>query len=259
MEDRLQQLLGEHEHLYGVICRDPTLTDIELIGQEGYHVIWLDLEHSAISTAEALRLCRTIDHLGMVAFVRILELTRTHVQHLLDGGAHGIILPDVRSADQAEQLVRLGKYPPRGERGVSTCSAGTGFTLRGDPQRALADANEQTHLVAMIESDEGFDAIEQIVQIDGIDLITVGPLDWSVNLGLFGDLAKKHLKPKIEHVLKETTRAGKIAAMGTASAAQAHEYAQLGVRIFFVGVDVNLKRKIFSDTVDKYREELAGR
>ena len=110
--DRLGELLGENDLLYGVICRDVTLIDIELMAQEGYHIVWIDLEHNWQSSADAIQLSRTIAHLGMVPLVRIRELSRTNVQPLLDGGVQVIVLPDVRSAKQAAELVQLGKYPP---------------------------------------------------------------------------------------------------------------------------------------------------
>ena len=112
MVDRLNDLLNEREFLYGMLCRDATLVDVELMAQAGYHIIWIDLEHSHQSTSEALLLCRFITHLGMVPLVRILEPTRTHVQRLIDGGAQVINLPDVRTVEQATHFVELEKYPP---------------------------------------------------------------------------------------------------------------------------------------------------
>ena len=111
MIDRLGQLLRDNERVYGVICRDPTLLEIELMAQAGYHIVWIDLEHSPKPVDEVVRLGRTITHLGMVSLVRIPELSRTHVQLLLDGGIEVLVLPDVRSAQQASEFVQLGKYP----------------------------------------------------------------------------------------------------------------------------------------------------
>ena len=129
---------------------------------------------------------------------RIPELTRTQVQRLLDGGMEILTLPDVRSAAQAARLVQLGKFPPLGERGVSSSSAGTGFTLGSDPRRALGEADLRTSLMVMIESDEGYRALDDILEVEGIDMLTVGEMDWSVSLGLFGPEAKRALAPKIE-------------------------------------------------------------
>ncbi len=256
MSGRLQELLKTEEILYGVICRDTTMIDLELMAQLGYSVVFLDLEHGPQSTAEVLRLGRTITHLGMVPMARIPELTRTQVQRLLDGGMEILTLPDVRSAAQAARLVRLGKFPPLGERGVSTSSAGTGFTLGTDPRRALREADRGTSLMVMIESDEGYQALDDILEVEGIDMLTVGEMDWSVSLDLFGPEAKRALAPKIERVLTAGRRSGKILAAGGGNPQQARQYRGLGVRLFFVGVDVNLKRRMLSDSLSAFKEIL---
>ena len=109
MADRLTELLNKHDRLYGVICRDATPIDIELLAQLGYHLVWIDLEHSTKPLSEVIRLGRSIAHLGMVPLVRIPELSREYVQLLLDGGIPIIILPDVRSANEGEEIRGIGK------------------------------------------------------------------------------------------------------------------------------------------------------
>ncbi len=253
MEDRLGTLLAENDVLYGVICRDATPVDIELFAQAGYHFIWLDLEHSPQSPAEVMRLCRQIMHMGMVPQIRIVELIRTHMQQLLDGGAQIITLPDVRTVAEAQKLVAMGKYPPVGQRGVSTCAAGTDYTMGDDPQQTLALANQAVHLMVMFESDEGYERLDDILAVPGYDLANIGPMDWGVNLGLFGAAAKEHLGPKIEHVIKASVAAGKTMAMAAMDADQAKAYVDLGVRMLMIGVDVAAKRKMWMDQIEKIR------
>jgi 4-hydroxy-2-oxoheptanedioate aldolase len=110
--------------------------------------------------------------------------------------------------------------------------------------------------MVMIESDEGYQALDDILQVEGIDMLTVGEMDWSVSLGLFGAEAKRVLAPKIERVLTMAHRSGKILAMGGGNPQQADYYRSLGVRLFFVGVDVNLKRKVLSESLSGLREVL---
>ena len=254
MKDRLGELLESSDVLYTIVCRDATPTDIELLAQAGYHVVWLDLEHSMMSTTEALRLGRLVTHLGMVPLARILELSRTHVQRLLDGGIQVVTLPDIRSAEQARALVRLGKYPPMGERGASSNSAGTGFTLGSDPAETLRGANRSTHLMALFESDEGFEQLDAIVGVDGIDLFGVGPNDWSIGLGLFGEAATSYLAPKIERIVRTVARAGKTMVMTPSSPDEARRYHDLGARVFQLGPDVTLKRRALFDAIGPFRD-----
>lgn len=259
MTDRLGELLCQNEFLYGLICRDATLTDIEVMAQEGYHIVFLDLEHGPQSVEEAIRLSRTISHLGMVPLVRIVELSRTHVQRLLDGGVRVLTLPDIRSGDQAVELARLAKYPPLGERGVSSTSGGTDFALRPDPEQALRDANDSTHLMVMLEGEEGLSNLGDILAVEGVDMVTVGPMDWAVGLGLFGAEAEAIMAPKIDTVLTAAASAGKITAIGGATTTdQARHYRDLGVRIFFLGVDIALRRKALSEAQVLYRDALGS-
>ena len=254
MNDRLGDLLASNDVLYTIVCRDVSPTDVELLAQAGYHIVWLDLEHSATSTTDALRLSRLVTHLGMVPMARILELNRTHVQRLLDGGLQVVALPDIRSVEQAREMVRLGKYPPLGGRGASSNSAGTGFTLGSDTEQTLREANRATHLMTMFESDEGFEQLDAIVEVDGIDLFAVGTNDWSIGLGLFGPAARSYLAPKIERIVRTVHRAGKTMVMTPSSPEQARHYYDLGARIFQLGTDVTLKRRALFDAIGPFKD-----
>ena len=254
MIDRLAERLARNGVILGVTCRDLSATDVELIAQSGYDIVWIDLEHGPQSTTEALRLGRLAAHLGMVPLVRVLELSRTHVQRLLDGGIHIVNLPDVRNPSEAKRLVELGKYPPLGMRGVSSTSAGTDFTLGDDARRTLEETNASTHLMVMFESDEAYEQRDAILAVEGITLATVGPQDWAVGLGIFGDEANSYLEPRIADVLSSISAAGKMATMSVSGPDEARLYFGHGVRIFFVGVDVSMKRRMLEQALTPIRD-----
>ena len=115
----LKKRLQQGETLLGTLLSLPSPEIAEIMSQVGFDWLFIDLEHGPQSTTRALELGRTATHLGLVPLVRILELSRTHVQRLLDGGIQVLNLPDVESASQAAEFVRLGKYPPLGQRGVA--------------------------------------------------------------------------------------------------------------------------------------------
>ena len=257
MKDRLKELLDQREVLYGLVCRDLTEADLEMLARVGYNVIWVDLEHGPMCTAEAIRLCHTITHLGMVPLARIIELTRSQVQSLLDGGFQIINLPNVAGARGAERLVELGKFPPLGKRGASSTPALTGYTLGDDRLRALSEANETTRLMVQIEDNAAFDELDSILRVDGIGMVTAGPFDWSLSLGVGLEQAKGVLAPRIDRIFSATREAGKIpVAAGVADVEQARHYRDLGGRIMFTGVDLTLKRNAFAQSLARVRDEL---
>ena len=254
MVDRLSQLLNRHNRLYGVICRDATPIDIELLAQLGYHLVWIDLEHSTKPLSEVIRLGRSIAHLGMVPLVRIPELSRAYVQLLLDGGIPIIILPDVRSANEARQFVELAKYPPIGRRGVSSTTAAAGYTLGVDPQKTFSEANDGTHLMVLIESDEGYAALDDILKIEEVDMIMVGQQDWGASSGIFGELAKEQLSPKIDRLMTTASKAGKIVAASASSPEDARRSESMGARIFILGVDITIKRGALAERIRQFHD-----
>ena len=83
-------------------------------------------------------------------------------------------------------------------------------------------------------------------------------MDWSVGLGLYGDDAESYLAPRIETLIADITSAGKIASMSVSSAEAALRYHSLGARIFFLGVDVSMKRKMLTDSLTPVRAALEG-
>src|SRR5687768_8203838 len=120
MTDVLGDALARKETLWGVLCRDASITDLELMQRAGYRIVWFDLEHGGMNLADVMRLSRTADHLGMVSAVRIPVLSRAFVQPLLDQAVRIVILPDVADASHAAGLVELGRFPPLGQRGASS-------------------------------------------------------------------------------------------------------------------------------------------
>ena len=254
MADRLTELLNKHDRLYGVICRDATPIDIELLAQLGYHLVWIDLEHSTKPLSEVIRLGRSIVHLGMVPLVRIPELSREYVQLLLDGGIPIIILPDVRSANEAKKFVELAKYPPIGRRGVSSTTAAAGYTLGANPEETFSEANDGTHLMVLIESDDGYAALDDILEIEGVDMIMVGQQDWGASSGIFGELADEQLSPKIDRLITAASKAGKIVAASASSPEDAGRCQNLGARIFILGVDITIKRGALAERIRQFHD-----
>lgn len=252
LSSALRELLSEYDTLYGILCRDTTLTDIELMAEVGYQIVWFDLEHGTQSLERVLELARTVAHLHMVPMARIGELSRSSVQRLLDGGLQILCLPSVRSEDRARELVRFAKYPPLGSRGLATYVAATSFEKPADQNRAMLQANAATHLMVMIESETGFKNLQSILNVEGIDIVSVGKLDWAANEGLLGERTDE-IETRAREVLELASAAGKLTAISASDSKQAATYRALGVRMLFLGGDIALKRQMLMDRLLEFQ------
>lgn len=159
---------------------DPTL--IELVGACNFDFVVLELEHGLRSMNDIQSLIRAAEVAGTSPLVRLGDPTENLVARLLDGGATGILVPNVRTADDVETVVNWSYYPPLGTRGTA---------FRRGPLRVAGEAevrrreerNKSVAVIAIIENEEAVDNIESILEVDGLVGVMPGPGDYALSLG----------------------------------------------------------------------------
>ena len=153
----------------------------------GADFLMYDMEHTGITT-ETLRVqmaaCRGLD---IVPLVRVPSAEANIVGQILDIGAHGIMVPMVETAAQAEDIVRRAHYPPEGQRGTAFSISHDEFTA-GHPVEKMKQANAQTLVIVMIETVEGLKNVDQIAAVPGVHVLWLGHFDLTSSMGIAGQL-----------------------------------------------------------------------
>jgi 2-keto-3-deoxy-L-rhamnonate aldolase RhmA len=146
----------------------------------------VDLEHGAIGFESMTGIFRTVAAFGSVPVARLPLNDPIWIKRTLDAGARGLIIPMVNSADEARAAVREAKYPPLGHRGYGYSRA----NMHGiDFASSIAAANEETALVVQIEHKDGIAALEEILDVEGVDAAFIGPMDLSGSYGKTGKMS----------------------------------------------------------------------
>lgn len=177
----------------------------EIMAGAGYDFLGIDMEHAPIGVETAAGLIRVVEQAGCSPLVRMPSHDPALAKTLLDAGAHGLIFPDVRSAEMARQAVRSTRYPPAGTRGVGLHRAqgyGPGF------REYFESANDGVLVVAQIESAEAIADIAGITEVDGIDAVMIGPYDLSADLGVPGDFSAAPFTDAVRTVITQAASAG---------------------------------------------------
>ena len=157
----------------------------EIMSAAGFDWLVIDLEHSVIGIEKLHSLILAIESNGCVPLVRLTSNALSLAKRVMDAGAYGVIVPMVNSAGEAELAVKSIKYPPLGRRSVGIARAhgyGPGF------EDYVKVANEESILIIQIEHIESVHNIEEIISVEGIDGLIIGPYDLSGSLGLPGEL-----------------------------------------------------------------------
>ena len=175
------------EILAGTFLNLGSPVGVEVAAATGFDWLLIDLEHGSGIEADLRNLLLACRGSSAAPIVRIRSVDPDAVKFAMDSGAAGIMFPYVSSVAEAKRALQSMKYPPKGSRCVAGVIRATGYGRNW--QRYLDEANYNGLVVVQIETPEAVDAAEQIAAIDGVDVLFVGPLDLSVNMGHPGDFS----------------------------------------------------------------------
>lgn len=205
--NRLKRALVEGKEVYGVMASMPTAASIELIGEAGFDFVVIDTEHVLINPETIEHMIRTAESYALTPLVRVADADPKTVLRLLDGGAQGIVLPNVEAPDTLASVVAACKYAPEGQRSVNAGRpGGFGKSLLAE---YVVQANKEVMVVAMIESRRGVEQIEAICGVPGLDMVLEGAADLSQSLGVTWQTAHPDVIQALEHI-QRTTREHRI-------------------------------------------------
>jgi 2-dehydro-3-deoxyglucarate aldolase len=172
---------------------------VDIMASAGFEWLVIDMEHTSIDLTMAHNLIATIQANGLKALVRVSKNEEVIIKRILDMGADGIVVPMIKSKEEAQEAIDYAKYPPIGKRGVGLFRAqkyGLGF----DEYKKWV--NEELVIIAQIEHYEAVDNIKEIITTDGIDGVIIGPYDLSGSMGFPGEYDREDVKKAIAKVLK---------------------------------------------------------
>lgn len=181
-ENRLKRQLAQGDTVYGIICSIPAPAMIEIIAESGYDFVIIDTEHVLINPETIENMIRTAESYALTPLVRVADFNSKTMLQLLDGGAQGIVLPNVEKAGDVHHAIQACRYYPEGKRSLNAGRPGS-FGKQALTQY-INRANQEIMIVAMIESVVGVSNISEITAISGLDMILEGAADLSQSMGI---------------------------------------------------------------------------
>ncbi|ESY84819.1 HpcH/HpaI aldolase/citrate lyase family protein [Mesorhizobium australicum] len=233
MSEFRQNCIGK-ANLVGSFAAIPHPVAVEVMAMSGLDFLCIDWEHAQISRDIIETMVRAADVHRVPAMVRVPGLSPEAIQAALDSGAQGVLVPRVSTPAQAAMAVKASRYPPRGERGVGPGrAAGYGYRI----PEYLAGANDRIVVAVQVETAEGLANIEAIADVDGVDVIFVGPGDLSVSIDAIGPKGADKLADAIRRIIGVTIAHNKIAGIFCASPQAIGQWAAIGASFFVLASD----------------------
>ena len=223
----------------------------EIAANAGYDWLLIDGEHAPNDVRSILAQLQSVAAYPSQAVVRPVSGDVPLIKQLLDIGAQTLLIPMVESAEQAELIVKATRYPPEGIRGVGAALA------RASRWNNISDyvqtADEQICVLVQVESKKVLDNLDEILKVDGVDGVFIGPADLSAALGYRGNPGHEYVQNIIVETIQKIRNAGKAAGILSADEKLAKQYLELGTEFVAVGVDTSLLIKSMKQLLTKFK------
>jgi 2-keto-3-deoxy-L-rhamnonate aldolase RhmA len=258
MASRLKEKLRQN-HLVRVFCLgqlcSPKLVEMIAWGG-GYDALWLDQEHGGLSMSQLEESARAARGADIDTFVRLAATDYATTMRPMEAGAGGIMAAQVRTAAEAEQIVRWCKFHPRGERGINNTGA-EGRYGRTPLLEYMKQANENTFIAIQIENASAVEEVEKIAAVPDIDILFVGPADLSQSLGIPADWDHPRHWQAVERVANAAAKHGVHWATLPLNKDYARRCIDLGCTMLSLGIDVWIINQGLKAFQEEYSEFFA--
>lgn len=224
----------------------------EVVGTAGFDWLLIDGEHGPNDLRSIIAQLQALAPYPVRPVVRTVDHDVARIKQLLDGGAQTLMVPMVETAAEAESLVRAMRYPPHGIRGVGTALARAARWNGVDGYFAKAD--QEMCLIVQIESVAGLAGLDDILKVEGVDAVFIGPSDLAASMGYLGNPGHPEVKAAVEGAIRKIAAAGKAAGVFSADPAIAAAYREMGASFLLVGVDALLLRNASVALADKFKQ-----
>ena len=233
-----KQALKDGKQQYGFWLGLCSPLSAELCAYTGYDWLLIDGEHAPNDLSSILAQLQAVSGTPSHPVVRLADGNPTTIKQVLDIGAQTLLIPMVETAEQARELVRATTYPPAGFRGVGTALARAAHWNMIDGY--FDDVDNEFCLLIQIESVAALENLDEILNVDGVDGVFIGPADLAATMGHLGNPAHPEVKAAVEGAIRKIRAAGKAAGTLATNKVTAQHYESVGIQFVALGVDTLL-------------------
>jgi 4-hydroxy-2-oxoheptanedioate aldolase len=245
----IRDRLAAGEYVFGPFMKIPASAPVELVAHAGFDFCIIDLEHSPFTFERAEDLVRVAQGAGIAPIIRTFDGQPATLVRALDTGCDGVLVPNLTTRAGAEKVVRGARFHPLGQRGMDPHARSARY--RTIPKEVyFSEADDWTLLGVQIEGVAGIRNLDEILKVEGTDLIFVGPYDLSQSLGVPGQITAPAVLDKVTEIVKEVRASGKAVGIYADNIEEARRWRDLGIQFVAISVDVYIFLRACQEMVE---------
>ena len=250
--NRLKEKLARGETVIGTFMKslDPAMAEITCAA--GFDFVIIDNEHTAMSKETMVNLLRITELYDVTAIVRVRDDDQPMILQALDAGAYGVQVPNLRTVEDAEKAVKSIYYAPKGIRGFANTHRAGGYGSM-DVQEYVARSAENLLFLGYCETREAFENLDEILKVDGLDVVFIGPSDLSQAFGVIGQVTHPTVVSAIDTIIDKTVKAGKVVGTVAGNGEAALKLQEKGVRLIVMSSDQGMMAASAKSMLNTFR------
>ncbi|WP_205669595.1 2-keto-3-deoxy-L-rhamnonate aldolase [Acinetobacter sp. MB5] len=254
ISNNFKKALEAGEVQYGLWLSTTSSYMAEIAATSNYDWCLIDGEHAPNTIQNIYTQLQAIAPYKTHPIVRVLEGTQANIKQALDAGAQTLLIPMVDSAEQALQVLKATQYPPQGSRGVGASVARA--SRWGRIQNYMQNVSDDLCILIQVESYTAIQNIDEILEVEGIDGVFIGPADLSASLGYPDNPGHEKVQQIIEQTVQKIIASGKVAGFLAPSPDMAKKAIEWGVKFIAIGVDTMLYTQAIDERLALFKTEL---
>lgn len=242
--------LIDGEAVFGPFMKTSDAAFVEIAGHAGFDFVILDMEHAPFTYANLQNLVMAAELSGTLPIIRAQNSSDIFISKALDIGALGVQVPHITNAAEAESCISAAKFYPAGQRGMDPFVRAASYSSV-PRDKYFSQANE-TLVILQLEGKEAIDNLDEIMNVDGIDILFIGPYDLSQSMGVPGQVNHPSVIGHMESIVNQAKERGIVVGTFTDTLDSARMWKDAGIQYISYGLDV----LIFTDACKDLLKQL---
>jgi 4-hydroxy-2-oxoheptanedioate aldolase len=250
--NKLKKILKSGKGCIGTWSIMPSASLANVMAVAGFDFVIIDMEHGPASFETAEDMVRALENESCTPLIRVPSNNDSDILRALEIGAHGVVVPQIETPQQAKNVISATKHAPIGHRGMSVFTRSSGYYAVGQKGRTDKE-NEETMIVLLVEGVKGINNLDKIAKIGSIDVIYIGTYDLSQSLGIPDKTDSPKIVKEVEKCIKLIRSNGIAAGVLAQTQNDIEQWLKMGVQFIPYLVDCGIYYQACLDIVNKFR------
>ncbi len=236
--ENFRNKISNGEPVFGIFMKTSDPMFVEAAGIGGFDYVILDTEHGPVTIQDQQNNIRAAEARGTVPIIRLKDCNENTISKALDIGAYGIQVPQINTAEEAEKVVKCAKFYPYGMRGVCRFVRSADYSDMG--RYDYFESSKDILIILQLEGINAIKNLDEILEVDGIDILFIGPYDLSQSLGIPGQVTNPIVVDAMKEIVKKAKAKGKVVGTFTDTVDDLNMWRNMGLQYLSYSVDVGL-------------------